>query len=490
MDQPTTLTDEAFEQELFTILGYMQYNGTRAMLLEDILKDFLLKPSKMDIQSSVKSKDESQRFKKFNKQTLFEKQFHLGGTNLYPSQGLYESVKRYDQFSDILKEDYGFSTQGYVQSIRLIIEKMNIHCNEIDFSPDEYQFKTKEEHTDTSFVSPPSKKYTENWKSVIQLNKQKIFDNVISTQDFIDEFGRVVEILSFTLEEFKKKDGKIHFQLKPILKINEEKFVLLTPHYLARCAPINLDVILRSCKRSKEYIDVKGTHFEKMALGVLSKLPHIELETNIPYQNGELDGLLNTKDTSWFVEISSRPPNIKSLEGDEVEIDIDIERSIEKCKNQALKAISMSNILAEKVKIHAKKGIIIVVDGIYPNFSTLDTYEKMAKSGLNFWENGNQDSDVPTYIINYYDLETIVMQSDNDFFGEFLEWRTQKKMPVLCMDEKDYWAFFEHYRKDYADTKGSFKRAQEKMIFLIYNSARFNNKSYLEEIAPPKELFE
>ena len=91
--------------------------------------------------------------------------------------------------------------------------------------------------------------------------------------------------------------------------------------------------------------------------------------------------------------------------------------------------------------------------------------------------------EVPTYVINWFDLRMLLDQPGTDQFEEFLIWRTIQPMPVVCADEKDYWAYyFDHYAVE-PKFREVFRVMQEKELKSFYISARFNNKDYLENMA-------
>ncbi len=116
------------------------------------------------------------------------------------------------------------------------------------------------------------------------------------------------------------------------------------------------------------------------------------------------------------------------------------------------------------------KGIIIVVDGVYPNLN-IQAYSKQSVN------------DAPLYVIDYFDLRTLIDEPEICNLEEFLLWRTQKPMPVLCFDEKDYWNYYFDRYCQLKDIRNAFRIQQEKKTTLIYTGYRFNRKDYLARIS-------
>ncbi len=55
-------------------------------------------------------------------------------------------------------------------------------------------------------------------------------------------------------------------------------------------------------------------------------------------------------------------------------------------------------------------------------------------------------------------------------------------MPIICYDERDYWAYFFDRHEQTPKMKETFGIAQKKLLRGTYISARFNDKRYLENI--------
>ena len=163
-----------------------------------------------------------------------------------------------------------------------------------------------------------------------------------------------------------------------------------------------------------------------------------DLHPKIKYGNNyELDGLLNLKNTSWFIECASHPPDIEALFGNDVEIEEDLEKSIIHCQNQGVRDIeNAENEAIKRYNPHDKRGIIVVTDPYYPNMmgSVYNYFASMTKEFNKPLpeeiKNPIPEVKFPRYIITYFELEDILSQPDSNLFEEFLEWRTQSNMPI------------------------------------------------------------
>lgn len=81
-------------------------------------------------------------------------------------------------------------------------------------------------------------------------------------------------------------------------------------------------------------------------------------------------------------------------------------------------------------------GVLVLVDGVYPQLNMNTALEPFGEK-------------TPVYVINWFDLRCLLDQPEMNKFEEFLLWRVQQPMPVICFDEKDCWAYyFDNYIHD------------------------------------------
>jgi hypothetical protein len=245
---------------------------------------------------------------------------------------------------------------------------------------------------------------------------------------------------------------------------------VLVPEYLTRGLPTVYEEMSNSIRQFKES---KGHAFEGLVKRNLKKLNFKALSFNVKYGGEfEVDSIIEFDKSTWFVEATSHPPSIDSLRGNLVSIERDLHKTTDKCLTQGKRCFQYLNeeplsYFAEKGKI---MGILIVVDGVYPQLN-MNTALKLF------------DEKVPVYIINWFDFRCLLDQPEVNEFEEFLQWRIQQPMPIICWDEKDYWEYyFDKYMHD-ESLRNIFITLQERNIRNIYIGARFNDKEYLENIA-------
>ncbi|MEM3368496.1 MAG: hypothetical protein QW193_01195 [Nitrososphaerales archaeon] len=473
------MVDETFYTKLYEILATRQYNSERTELLEDVLRYFLIKkdlaldiPTKTreifdEKRNSLKATQNVQNKEKFLKSEWF-KQGCLLLSNI-PHRYVPEYItEKFTPFATKFKDKFdlnmdslwlfSFKTMEYVQFKKYMT----------GFKDGVYKFKSKDEYADLGFVAIPSDSYVEKWKNIVTLSISEL-ERVLSGFMSTYETRKILALLSMNLENLDKDSEFIKFPLKPILKINEDTLILLTPEYTIRALPLNYERIF---KEIKEYRESKGISFEALAQNTLKKLPFRSLTFNVKYGNGyEVDAIVEFQKSIWFVEVTSHPPSDKSLEGNLNSIEKDLKNSIIKCINQGKRCFDYNNELPllyffKKAKT---KGILVVVDGVYPQLN-LNTF-------ISFFE-----EKLPVYIINWFDLRTLIDEPELQQFEDFLLWRTQQPMPVISFDEKDYWAFyFDRYVQN-EKVRTAFEIMQKKQIRNFYISYRFNNKEYLENL--------
>jgi Holliday junction resolvase-like predicted endonuclease len=474
------MISEIFLAKLYEILATLQYNSERTELLYDVLKHFLAKkdltldiPTKAreifnEKEESLKGMQGAQNEEEFLKSEWF-KQKCLLLLNI-PYQYIPEYVMgKFTPFAKDFEDKFNFDMSSLLKFSLGLMEYLNFKKHMIGFKNEVYKFNSKNEYADLGFVAVPPKTYIEKWKNIITISiseLKRILAGLLSTYEII----KVLTILSIDLKNLNENLKSIEFSLKPILKINEDTLILLTPNSIIRSLPLNYEKLFKSIKK---YRESKGISFEMLTQTTLKMLPFRSLTFNVKYGNGyEVDAILEFKRSIWFVEITSHPPSNKSLEGNLEWIKRDLKKSIMKCIKQGKRCFNYSNELPlfyffknEKIK-----GIFIIVDGVYPQLNL--------NTAISFFK-----EKMPIYIINWFDLRTLISQPELHQFEDFLLWRIQQPMPVISFDEKDYWAFyFDRYTQD-KKVRNYFKIMQKKRINTLYISYRFNNKKYLENLA-------
>ncbi len=448
-------------RKLYELLATLRYNQERVPLIEILLKDFLLNPNK-DIGKLIEDSKEKSSFS-----SLFKEQDTILSSSIPDLDAISYIEQRYGKYNEIFRKKYGIGLDTTFSMPLMIMLRCINKAKELNFKGGMYIFQNKEEYGNLDFFKLPSEDYINKWKKVITFTKDELkgIGNVSAIINY-----KALDFFCFTLEELDE-DRSLRFQEFPILKIND-KYTIVNQKYLLRYLPQKFEILLKDCE---EYNRDKGKVFEKMALELLEKIPNSKLTKNIKYGDYELDAILQLSDYSWFVECSSRCPSINSLKGDKRSVLTDLKRSILKCVNQAKRAIEHidDKEISKYVESNRKVGIIIILEGIYPNLTWTNVFDPI-----------ELNCPVRIFIINYFDLQKIMKEKEINYFKDFLVWRTQENMPIKCMDEADYWGYyFDRYHMNDRLFKKAFKLAQSKQMKIFYISARFNDKTYLSKIA-------
>jgi len=470
-------------KKLYEILSALNYNSERGEFLEDVLLKFLVeKNPQLDIVSevralgdkkmaSIKKSNDAIQKGEYSKSEYLKTEWFTQETMLLSnlSQRFVPDyvLRKFTSYADEFKKRYTFDFNLLWLFAFKFSEYIEFKKMSTGFNDEIYMFKDKQEYADLGFVEVPHSIYTEQWKNVITVNKkelQRIFFGVLSSGDL----EKVLEILSIGFDNLPNDPKKVHFSLTPFLQ-TEDDIILMTPSYLCRSLPLIYELLFKKCK---SYLNSKGNTFEKIVQSAFKNTPTQMLCFNVKYgekNEFEADAVIAFKQSLWIIEASSHLPSMESLKGDLFHVRCDLNKTVKKCLIQGTRAVTKLNTMSLPVpyKDLNCKGIIIVVDGVYPNLNIEPLIE--------FSLSGN----IPTYVINYFDLMTLLDQPECENFEDFLLWRTQKPMPVICFDEKDYWNYYFDRYKVLRDQRDAFKILQEKQSNLYYIGYRFNRKDYL-----------
>lgn len=470
-------------KKLYEILSTLHYNSERGEFLEEVLAKFLAeRDSQLDIVSAVRQlgdkkmagiKERQQEIQKgeYSKSEYLKTEWFTQETMLLSnlSQKFVPEyiLGKFTPYAEEFKEHYTFDHNLLWLFAFKFAEYIEFKKMSAGFNEEIYMFKNKQEYADFGFVELPPTIYTEHWKNVITINKkeiQRIFFGVLSSGDL----EKVLEILSIRFDNLPNDPKKLHFSLTPFLQ-TEDDIILMTPSYLCRSLPLIYEILFKKCK---SYLNSKGNSFEKIVQSAFKTTPTQMLCFNIKYgekNQFEADAVIAFKQSLWIIEASSHLPSMESLKGDLFHVRCDLNKTVKKCLIQGTRAIQKLNLMSlpSPYKDLNCKGIIIVVDGVYPNLN-IEPFIELSLSG-----------NVPTYVINYFDLMTLLDQPEWENFEDFLLWRTQRPMPILCLDEKDYWNYYFDRYKVFSDQRDAFKTLQQKQSNLFYIGYRFNRKDYL-----------
>jgi hypothetical protein len=376
---------------------------------------------------------------------------------------------KYFPFSREFEEKYKLPVDSLLSFSLGVNEFLNFKKNYLMFNDEVYAFSSKDEYIDLGFVAQPDDEYVTLWKNIITINRSEI-ERVLSTVLNPEQIQRVLDILSIDLNSPNIHSDDIDFTFTPFIKLDNDTFVLMIESYLIRSLPFVYEKLF---KNVKTYNDIKGKTFEFFVYDTLKALPFEGLNYNIFYgKKYEVDAICEFSKSIWFVEITSHPPSIKSLKGHPLSIENDLKKALNKCLNQGERTISYLN--SDELKYWGNKaklkGILIVVDGVYPQLN-MNTINKLF------------DTNTRVYIINWFDLMTFIDQPELIKIEDFLIWRTEQPMPIMSFDEKDYWGFYFDRYLTMPEMRDKFPEMRKKDFKVIYTSPRFTNKQHLRKIA-------
>jgi hypothetical protein len=378
-------------------------------------------------------------------------------------------TSKFGPFAEQFEETLGLSLDSLWLFSFKLAEYLEFKKHAIQFRDEIYKFKSKEEYADLGFISLPTGDYIKKWKNIITVDLRelrRLFAGVLSSH----EIGKILEIRSLEMSDLPSNTDDIRLPSKPIFQADENTLIVLIPDYLANGLPTVYEELSNNIQ---EFRESKGRSFEELVGWNLKQLPFKSLSFNLEYGGGfEVDSVLEFKKSMWFVEVSGHPPCIDSLRGNLVAIERDLDKSLEKCLAQGKRCFQFLN--EEPLSHFAKKGklmgVFIVVDGVYPQLNM-----NMAMKVF--------DEKRPVYIINWFDLRTLLDQPEISRFEDFLLWRIQQPMPIVCFDEKDYWGYYFDNYVENEELRRAFPVMQERHISNFFISRRFTNKEYLQNIA-------
>ena len=466
-----------YETTLFEILATLNYNTERTEVLEGVLTKFLKHPKSMDIAA------EARMFKRkwsggstvssstadkndFMKELLFSYQVIINRS--VPVQHVLEYLYgKYAPFAKEFENKYKIKWEALITFSFFLKAYVGDKMNDHRVIQDVYQYETKEEYGDSGFVKIPDSTYIDTWRRAITIDKAGLYKGLAQylTKDEIDY---ITDLLSYNANEALASDKRNLFY-KPLARLGSDSFVILIPDYLVKNLPVLYEKLLREIP---SYLDVKGKAFEDLCQRTLKLLPFKTLAFNRKYGRYEVDAILELSRTNLIIEIKSHPPSERALDGELEAINRDLEKTVRDGINQANRCIEnlSSSSLAYFNGNGKRNQIIIIVDGLYPQLNTSNVVRYFNEK-------------VTPYVINWFDLRTILEQHDISLFEEFLDWRTINPMPVFCFQETDYWSFYADKYRNSNEVRATVAKMQEMGHKLIYISHRFNDKRYLSKIA-------
>ncbi|MGY4883949.1 MAG: hypothetical protein ACP5NZ_00015 [Nanobdellota archaeon] len=484
------MEDRDIINKILEIVAIIKYNGEQRDFIEKALKKFLIDPKEnFSLESEIKSifedkdilnknGDKRELNNLFTTEELFEIQDYILTIDASQEDLLFYLFEKYTPYDSKLKEELGVTITDIIKFSLLLDNIYHIDLIAGDYQFNENIFSSKENAYfpyNLQFPDENSRK-TSEMASFVTKETFTFFLKKGFKEDGLENIIENIDIL-FDLVSFDRtdiiKDNKLRFQEKPLFRIDNENFILINIVHLLFGLPYRLDSLLN---KYSWYTDNKGKNFERVVFKILDEInknKRIEGEffKDIEYEDGQLDGLINFHDISWFVECKGRIPRSNSFKGNILSVNKDIERGIEDAEEQALKAIKESEkenkIGGRDVKTN--RGILIIVEGMYPNLNQNPMTQFKRK-----------DENYPRYIISFLTLMEILRQYDTYFLKRFLEWRSDPEMPIYCMSELDYWDYFTSMQGG-LEKKEAYDAAKRKNIKVIFNGKRFNSPKFIKE---------
>ncbi len=468
-----------FLAKVCEVSASLKYNSERVSLLEEVLKSLLV-----DKNSQINTVDEARKIYEQsvsqNKRKQTEQLNELLKSHWFKTGELLISnisslhvpwyvSKKFLPYNKQFKEKFGFGIDSLLFFSLILQSYLQYKQQMLNFEDLTYQFNSEAEYGDLGFVADPPTDFVRKWSKIIEISMSELEQLFYMMPE--SELNSILKNLSLDIENLPKKED-MRFYLTPLLQAKNKVFVL-TPKYLVVDLPLLCESLLHDCKC---YLNSKGRTFEKLVQETLRALPFNSMAFNLRYgANYEVDAVVKFKESFWAVEASSHPPSLKSIKGNLMAIQNDIKKTVTKCIKQGSRCIKHAhkkplNYFSKNVKT---KGVIIVVDGIYPQLNI--------NSAMELFE-----EDLPVYIINWFDLASLLEEPEVEEFENFLLWRSKRPMPIVCFDEKDYWAYYFDYYKNDKKFRAAFKTAQKKQLRVFYISHRFNNKDYLGKLVRSK----
>lgn len=475
--------NQKFLNTLYKILGIHAYNSEKREVLERILFNFLQSPEesldiKQEVNHIVREMEEECKIKPVKSISFIdiENKPMLKFFFSHPSVFIYSVTndsaefyckEKYSGYSQEFRERYDINLSSILQVSKAIMLLLFEKSKKVGFSWDICLYLSKYDYLPNHIEIPPER-YINCYSKTITINLKEDLVKLLQLSNTTKhEIHSTLKLMSSQLNDFSNANSPFIFLKKPLLEIRDDVYIVLTPDYLVRGLPLRYETLMWNIKRFR---DRKGKIFEKMALRLLSKIPKSSLRKNIPYDSYELDGLLNLRKSTWFVEIASHPLSEEALTGNIEKIIIDLKKSLWHAERQAIRAYEYFSQQKESdFPMKKVRGCLILLDGLYPSINENPL--------VKLW---TQPKNIKRYAINFFDLYEILKQPEINKFEEFLLWRSQPDLPILTFDEKDCWAFyFDRYKKD-RKLRESLKKLSNMNTTLVYTSPRFNDKRYLK----------
>ncbi|MFP9192766.1 hypothetical protein ACLI4Q_14055 [Natrialbaceae archaeon A-CW1-1] len=413
---------------------------------------------------------------------------------------------RYTHLEDPLEEVGQFTLHDLLSLEALLRDTILEDTSEM--LSDQHRFESTEEYAEFSSVYEPSDQFRQEWNERITLDVRDVLKEFVEGtlpddptfdpnlhEERINTGQEILEFLSYSGD----RGARMDFLSNPLFQLdgNRSEIVVPFPEVLLTTSQYRIEEYISHFKDVQNVENHrKGDIVEELAQGLLRQIPSRNFVKNFQYVHdphpGEADSILFFDSSYWTVEVKSHPifrkiPRqielVKDRYTDKVVQAIDQTRRA----NDYLDSIDnkfglIYNLTGHKDPGSLISGGIIILDGFIP---TLFSGNERADREMGM-EQIHQylTEDDRVVVITLYDLYQLIQEEGIEDFDEFLLWRTgyNGNIPVWGYSEREYWAFyFDNYRGNKEFQEGV-ETAAEKDIITVYISARFNDKSHLQNL--------
>jgi hypothetical protein len=387
---------------------------------------------------------------------------HIGA----PAQKMEAYFRRFKMHNDFIIKKLGFSVDASLIFVTGMLNQIYAKVSTVSV-PNDIEL-TKEDYYDFSFFVEPTKDLISKWADAITFTKNEMQD--IFAVELHGAFDNYLNKMTLDLDENLIFDStnclsSNPFWIKPIVKIGKKLLIPFPPYLLDCLSKMVHNELTYDPAYAGTYMSKKGGVAESWVADLLQKIfPTDQIHQNVRYDRHhgypDADIIVEHKDFLVFIECTTRWLSETTMKGDVGSIRKDLDKSVRKCYNQALRAIDAykKGLLKIDLKGNPKKFItIIMTDTLYPNLTIDLKYGSYLNSLVRHG--------MYPYIISLFDLDDITDVVDADLFVEFIQERLRmfNQPNIICLDELDYLRFY--LKPEYQEMKESINKKQISLIY-------------------------
>lgn len=498
------MTDTTFENLVF-LSSSARYNTERRPLLREAFDQHLREDkfhsevvTEQYIRDSWEGLDEREPESAFRLLLLsYPDTLNLQHYQLY-------LMTRYSEGSEDIRGELGFSAVDLISLEALIRTLISERAENLGINATFYEYENKPEYLEFDSFEVPSNRFRDRWAACIEFSKSELIDEIMASTDedtalgtlsLTNQIKTIESMLSFLSTRIQDSEDYSQYQFfqTPLFEIEGRKGSVIVPfpELLISTAQMRIERLFKEDQKlvSAED-DRKGDVVEEMTMKALSEFDSRNLIKSLHFNDPhprETDGLLLFEDSYWSIEVKSHPIFRKLPEGLGVARHRYKQKVTEAVKQgrAALDYLSgeeelLYSLTGEKSFNESENGTIVVLDGFIPTLFSQNHRVDEIFGMSEIHEEVAEDERV--FVTTLFDLFELAGQSDElGRLEEFLIWRTNFgfDMPVLGMDEREYWAmYFDNYVED-SEFRRTIDDAAERNITVAYISERFNTKPHI-----------